>query len=36
MNYDGEWDMVGYHTNGEITPSRYVSYKEFVTTSAEK
>ncbi len=35
MNYDGEWDMAGYHTNGEITPSRYVSYKEFVTATAE-
>jgi Trypsin-like peptidase domain len=35
MNYDGEWDMVGYHSNGEITPNRYISYKEFNTKAPE-
>ncbi len=29
VNYDGVWDLVGYHTNGESTPSRYEDYKEF-------
>jgi hypothetical protein len=28
-NYDGTWDMVGHHPDGEAKPSRYESYTEF-------
>ena len=29
VNFDGAWDLVGYHTNGDSTPTRYEDYKEF-------
>lgn len=35
-DFDGKWDSVGYHPDGEITPSRYEDYKAFVLRTARK
>ena len=35
-NYDGKWDMVGYHENGDIKPVRYESYTTFKKKMASK
>ena len=35
-NYDGKWDMVGYHENGELDPVRYESYTTFKKKLASK
>lgn len=29
-NYDGKWDMVGYHPDGKLKASRYESYETFL------
>ena len=29
-NYDGEWDVVGIHESGNIQPTRFENYKEFM------
>lgn len=35
-NYDGAWDMVGYHSDGEIKPSRFETYKQFQAKASRK
>jgi S1-C subfamily serine protease len=29
-NYDGKWDLIGWHKNGEIEPYKYDNYSEFM------
>jgi S1-C subfamily serine protease len=35
-NFDGKWDSVGYHPDGEITPSKYEDYNAYVQRTAKK
>lgn len=35
-NFDGKWDYVGYHKNGELKPARYETYEEFQSKSASR
>jgi len=35
-NYDGAWDMVGYHPDGEAKPSRFETYKQFQAKASRK
>lgn len=35
-DYDGEWDQVGYHEKGAITPDLYDSYLDFKARLAKK
>jgi len=35
-NYDGAWDMVGYHPDGEAKPSRFETYKQFQAKASSK
>jgi S1-C subfamily serine protease len=35
-DFDGKWDSVGFHPNGEITPTRYEDYNAFISRTAKK
>ncbi|HEY1541158.1 MAG TPA: serine protease [Xanthobacteraceae bacterium] len=34
-DFDGTIDLVGFHPDGKITPSRYVTYREYVASAAK-
>jgi len=35
-NFDGKWDAVGFHPNGELKPTRYEDYKNYLLRIAKK